>query len=122
MREQVVELEDDPDLAPKAAQPALARHRPRLKVNAVDRDAPVLEGIERNDGAKDARLAAAREPHQRHPLTLPDLEVDPAKHGLAAAREVEVGDGEDRLVHCSDTFHFRSSRLARRESGSDIAR
>ena len=49
-------------------------------------------------------------------------QIDAPEDGRAAAREAEPADREGGGRHAVDAFHRPSSRRARRESGSDIAR
>lgn len=120
MGEEVVELKDDAHVAPQRMQPRLAGRRARPQRDAVQIDPALVKPVERDDGPERRGLAAARQPHQRDPLAAADLQVHPAQDRPVAPGQPKAGDGEHRAGQ--RVAHRCSSRRARRESGSDIAR
>ena len=72
VREEVVGLEDDAELAPDAdgVDGGVGDHL------AVEEDVAVVDVLEEVDAAKERRLARARRADQRHRLVLGDLEID----------------------------------------------
>ena len=82
VREEVVRLEHDPDLAADAVDVDAARG----DLLAVDDDPAGVDPLEQVDAAEQRRLARARRADQAHDLVLRDREVDPAQDLVPAER------------------------------------
>ena len=76
VREQVVRLEDDPDLAPERVHVDLAVR----DLLAVDDDAAAVDGLEQVHAAQQRRLAGAGGADQAHDLVLLHGQVDVLQH------------------------------------------
>ena len=88
--QQVVELEDEPDVLRAPLRELAAAQR--ADGHAVDLDGAARGRVESADQVQQRRLAGPRRPHQRQKVALRDFEVDALEHvdALAAAGEVFV--------------------------------
>src|SRR5882672_4323577 len=100
-RDQVVELEDEPDrVGPPPRQVGLAHRR---DVAAVDAETPLRRHVDSGDQVEQGRLPRAGGPHQGDELPLVVLEVDVLQDGdLEGVPAVDLGDmldGDQRMRH-----------------------
>ena len=105
VREEVVRLEDDPDLLPQRVHVDL-RAGERL---AVDDDRPLVDPLEEVDAAQQRRLARARRADQADDLVHVDVEVDPVEH-LEVAEALRTPCSETKWPFCAHTACARSRR------------
>ena len=120
VRKQRVRLEDEPHPAPQWDEPRLRRDRSRRERESVHDDAPAVERLQCGHDAQRRRFPHARRPHQRDDLAACDIERQRAEHVPRAIADRQLVDHEQR-AHAAG-LQRRSSRRAKRASGSDIAR
>src|SRR5258708_18175043 len=111
-REQVIELEDEPESA-------VAQFIPRSRRQIVDsliveRHFTHVGAVEQPQKVQERALPRARLPDNRYKLAPSDFDVDPAQHGdlvLSLAIRLLDGDGGNvRLRHSDDLGHETGSR------------
>ena len=117
MGEEVVGLEDHPDLAAH-----LARIHQRVgDLPAVEGDGAVVDVLQQVETAQQRRLARPAEPIRQITSCGVDVEVDVAQHHLVAVRLAQVVDPQQRRSSATavrGAEHERSSQSVKRASGT----
>ena len=117
---QRVRLEDEPDPPPQRDEPRLGRYATGCERESIDDDPSFIERLQRDNRPQCRRLPHTRRTHQRHEFPACDLERQRTQHASRVIPNREPVDHKER-AHAAG-LQRRSSRRAKRASGSDIAR
>jgi hypothetical protein len=120
--EQRVQLEHEAHLPVKGADGLVSWQLARAQPYAIDLDFAGLEGLQAGDGTQHGGLAASGETHERDDLASHGPGVHPAEDLARPATQPKTPHVEHRPVQAVGIFHRSSSRRARCDKGSDIAR